>query len=300
MSGRLGDAIGDAVEPLRRQIAEAIRSRVAGSRHDADAVASELSGGDGPRWFEPGSPVWIVHSDVAMFVGGLRALLLQSLHPLAMAGVANHSDYRQDPWGRLQRTGEFVARTTYGTSDQAEAACAVVRRVHEHVQGIAPDGRAYSARDPHLLTWVHVVETESFLLTHLRYGRTELTRDQRDGYVAQMATVGRALGVPDPPETFPDLRAAVAAYRPELRSTRAARDGARFLLAPPDVPLVARAPYALLFASAATLLPVWARLALRLPWLPVTERMVVRPAASTLVGTMRWVMGPPPNLSHVG
>lgn len=300
VSELVSDAVSGAVEPLRRQVAEAIRVRIAGSQSDADARVSELLDVVGPRWFEPGTPVWVVHSDVAMFAGGLRALLLQSLHPLAMAGVAGHSDYRHDPWGRLQRTGEFVARTTYGTRAQGEAACAVVRSVHERVRGTAPDGRPYSAADPHLLTWVHIVEVESFLLAHLRYGRIELASPERDLYVAQMAEVARVLGVPDPPESVAELRAAVASYRPELTSTREARQGARFLLSPPDVPFMARAPYALLFAAAATLLPVWARLALRLPWLPVTERVVVRPAAQTLVGSMRWVMGPPPTPPDVG
>ncbi len=288
------ELVTGAVEPLRRQVQEAIRVRVAGPEPEARAVAVELVSADGPRWFAPGSPVWVVHSDVAMFVGGLRALLLQSLHPLAMAGVAAHSDYRHDPWGRLQRTGRFLALTTYGTAEQAEEACAVVRAVHERVRGTASDGRPYAATDPHLLAWVHLAEVESFLLSHRRYGHTPLNYDERDEYVAQMGRVARALGVLDPPDTVAELRRQLARYRPELRSTPAARASVRFLLNPPDVPLVARPAYGLLYASAATLLPVWARVGLRLPWLPVTERVVVRPAAQLLVDSMRWVLGPPP------
>ena len=105
-----------------------------------------------------------------MFVGGMRALLLQSLHPLAMAGVAEHSDYRHDPWGRLQRTADFLAATTFGPESEAERAVARVRAVHEHVQGVAADGRPYRANDPHLLRWVHLAELESFLVAYRRYG----------------------------------------------------------------------------------------------------------------------------------
>jgi len=288
--------VSEAVEPCRRQLGASIRSRVNGSAHAPREAAAELFKGDGPRWHRPGDAVWIVHADVAMFVGGLRALLLQSLHPLAMAGVAEHSDYRTDPWGRLQRTAQFLAHTTYGTVAQAEAACATVRRVHERVQGVAPDGRPYAASDPHLLGWVHVVEVDSFLRAHGRDGRIRLDAAQRDEYVAQMAAVARTLGVVDPPTTVDALGRGLASYLPEVRSTKEARDSARFLLAPPDLPLAARPLYGLLFASAATLLPLWARIALRLPWLPVTERVVVRPAAQLLVDTMRWALGPPPSI----
>ena len=111
-----------------------------------------------------------------------------------------------------------------------------------------------------------------------------------------MAEVARTLGVVDPPTTVDALGRELASYLPEVRSTKEARDSARFLLAPPDLPLAARPLYGLLFASAATLLPLWARIALRLPWLPVTERVVVRPAAQLLVDTMRWALGPPPSI----
>ena len=111
-----------------------------------------------------------------MFVGGLRALLLQSLHPLAMAGVAEHSDYRGDPWGRLQRTSTFLAVTTFGTAADAQRAVDKVRGIHRRVHGIAPDGRPYRADDPHLLEWVHIAEVDSFLLAHRLYGASRSTR----------------------------------------------------------------------------------------------------------------------------
>src|SRR5690606_6725527 len=135
------------------------------------------------------------------FVGGLRALLLQSLHPLAMAGVAEHSDYRSDPWRRLQRTADFLAATTYGPATEAERAITRVRNVHERVVGVARDGRAYAANDPHLLRWVHVAEVDSFLAANQRYGADPLVGAERDDYVRQMAVIARALGVPAPPES---------------------------------------------------------------------------------------------------
>jgi len=115
----------------------------------------------GERYFPPGRPIRRVHADTAMFVGGLRALLLQSLHPLAMAGVAGHSDYREDPWGRLQRTSFFIAATTFGPVAEADRAIARVRGVLRRVHGTAPDGRPYDAADPHLLGWVHAAEVDT-------------------------------------------------------------------------------------------------------------------------------------------
>ena len=146
-----------------------------------------------------------------MFIGGIRALLLQSLHPLAMAAVAGHSGYRGDPWGRLQRTSYFLAVTTFGRAGDAQEAIARVRAIHRRVTGIAPDGRPYAASDPHLLTWVHIAEADSFLRAHTRFGTQPLDQAGRDGYVADLARIGAALGVPDPPRTEAELAAAIAA-----------------------------------------------------------------------------------------
>src|SRR5256885_2577846 len=109
-----------------------------------------------------------------MFIGGIRALLLQSLHPLAMAAVAQHSDYKGDPWGRLQRTSYFLAVTTFGRTEDAMAAIARVRAVHARVTGFAADGRPYAASDPHLLTWVHIAEADSFLRARSEEHTSEL------------------------------------------------------------------------------------------------------------------------------
>jgi uncharacterized protein (DUF2236 family) len=279
------------VPDVRRVIADAVRQRVVGDDGvDPGLIVDE----PGPRWFADDRPIKVVHTDSSMFIGGLMALLLQSLHPLAMAGVAGHSAYRTDPWGRLQRTAAFLAVTTFGPAARAEQAVERVRRVHSHVVGVAADGRPYAASDPHLLRWVHCAEVRSFLTAHTHFGRQSLDQAGRDGYVADMAVVARALGVDAPPETERELDDQLAAYRPELRGSRAAREAARFLVLTPPVPLAARPAYRVLAASAVSLLPVWARRQLWLPWLPVTERFAVRPAGEALSHLLRWALGPPP------
>lgn len=280
--------LSPVTDGARRQLAAALRSRVAGT--DAQVKAERIWGASGPRWFTPDDPIWRVHADAAMFPGGIRALLLQSLHPLAMAGVAGHSGYKGDPWGRLQRTSEFLATTTFGTIDHAQEQIAKVRSIHDRVRGKAADGRPYSASDPLLLAWVHATEADSFLTAYQRYAVTPLSPAEADLYVEQGGVVASALGVVDPPTTVAALRATIEGYRPELESTAAAREAARFLLVHPPLPLAARPGYAALAAGAVAMLPRWARRPLRLPWLPVTERLVGRPLGGVATATVRWAM----------
>jgi uncharacterized protein (DUF2236 family) len=244
----------------------------------------------GPRWFAEDRPIRRVNADASMFVGGLRALLLQSLHPLAMAGVAQHSNYRDDPWGRLQRTSTFLAETTFGSAADAQRAVDRVRGIHRRVHGFAGDGRSYTATDPHLLAWVHVAEADSFLRAHQLYGAAPLDQAGRDGYVADMAEIAAKLGVLDPPRTEDELAQRINAFRPELRSTPPAREAARFLLLTPPLPLAARAPYGVLAATAVAMLPLWARIPLLLPYFPPVERTVVRGVGRVLVGGIRWAL----------
>ena len=275
-----------ALEPVRSWIALQIRSRVIGD--DPEPAIAAVSAAPGPRWFADDRVIRRVHADASMFVGGLQALLLQSLHPLAMAGVAAHSDYRADPWGRLQRTAEFLAATTFGPAALAEESIARVRQVHRHVRGLAPDGRAYSAADPHLLRWVHICEVDSFLAAYRRYGAAPLTAADADEYVADMARVAAALGVNHPPVTVTQLRHEFRDFRSELAGTKAARDAARFLLLEPPLPLAARPAYGLLASAAVALLPVYTRWPLRLPYLPVSETVLVRPAGAAVTRLIRW------------
>ena len=212
-----------------------------------------------------------------------------------MAAVAQHSDYRGDPWGRLQRTSYFLAVTTFGRAGDARNAIARVRAIHQRVTGTAPDGRPYAASDPHLLTWVHIAEADSFLRAHSRFGAQPLDQDGRDGYVADLARIGAELGVPDPPRTEAELTARITGYRGELAGTAQARQAARFLLLTPPLPAVARPPYSVLAAAAVSLLPGWARRPLRLPRLPVTETVLVRPAGHAMVRAIRWATSAPPS-----
>lgn len=282
---------GAMVLDVRARLGELVFLRVAGP--DGRRRQERIHRTPGERWFAEGRPIRRVHADSSMFVGGLRALLLQSLHPLAMAGVAAHSGYRGDPWGRLQRTSYFLAVTTFGLSVDAEEAVARVRRVHERVRGVAPDGRVYSASDPHLLRWVHVAEVDSFLATYQTYGRAPLSPTEQDQYVADTARVALAVGVPDPPLTVGELHDQLRAYRPELHGTAEARAAARFMLIRPPLPLAARPAYAVLAAAAVASLPAWARLPLRLPYLPITEATIVRAGGNGIVHTIRWATTPP-------
>ena len=218
----VGSLTGRIAE-LRSRLGADVFQKVAGD--EGPNRRKRIHSAPGPRWFAPDRPIRRVHGDASMFVGGLRALLLQSLHPLAMAGVAGHSGYRGDPWGRLARTSYFLAATTFGPDEEARETIERIKSVHARVRGRAPDGRAYSAGDPHLLEWVHIAEIDSFLRAHQRYGSRPLDQAGCDGYVADTARIARELGVLDPPETEAALAERIAAFQPELGHPRGPRDG---------------------------------------------------------------------------
>ena len=164
---------------------------------------------DDPGLFGPGSVVWQVHADFsAMMIGGVAALLTQMLHPGALAGVWDHSDWQKNPAGRLKRTAQFVAATTYAGMPQAHAQIARVRAIHDRVVGTLPDGTPYSANDPALLTWVHIAEADCFLRGYLAYREPGMPGARQDRYFAEMAVLARKMGADDVPES----RRAVAAY----------------------------------------------------------------------------------------
>ncbi|WP_125777252.1 oxygenase MpaB family protein [Antribacter gilvus] len=280
------------IKQARARVGEAIFLRVAGP--DGYEARDRIHLTPGPRWFPPESAVRVVHADAATFAGGLRALLLQSLHPLAMAGVAGHSGYRSDPWGRLARTATFLAETIHGTADDAQAAVDRVRAVHERIRGRTADGTPYRASDPHLLTWVHAAEADSFLTAHQHFGARRLSPAQADEYVAQIGRVASALGAQDVPRTVDELAACLDAYRPELRPSPEALDTTQFLLREPPLPGPVRAPYALLAAGAVATLPTWARTELGLQRWP--DGAAARLAGRVAVSGIRWSLGatPPP------
>lgn len=278
--------ISDAVARVRQELSQALRRRVAGP--NADERMKHILASDGPRWFADDRPIRRVHGDASMFIGGLRALLLQSLHPLAMAGVAQHSDFRNDPWGRLQRTADFLVATTFGSDIEAKRVIDRITAVHLHVHGIASDGRMYSASDPHLLRWVHLVEVDSFLSTFQRYGVFPLDQSGRDAYVTDMAVIARALGVPAPPQSELALRDQLQSYRHELRRTPESHETLRYLMLQPPLPLPARAGYTVLVAATVATLPRWSRSMLGLPYMPITEAIALRPLGNGVTRLFRW------------
>jgi uncharacterized protein (DUF2236 family) len=228
--------------------------------------------------FGPDSVTWRVHAEPSLWIGGLRALFLQALHPLAMAGVDQHSVFENDWWGRLYRTGEYVGITTYGTTREAHEIAAHVRRAHRGLKGIEPEsGQKYVVGDPKLLLWVHCGQVDSFLTSTRRAGLS-LTDAEADRYVAEQAAAGALIGIPE--RMLPHSVADVAAYfdevRSELRATEAARRGALRLLVPPMPKKVAaltpaRPAWALLAALGFTSLPAWARRMYGLPPLPLAD-----------------------------
>lgn len=233
-----------------------------------------------PGLFDPGSATWKIHADFAgMLAGGLCALMLQTLHPLALAGVWDHSDFRRDLVGRLRRTTAFVAGTTYAPRAQAEAQIARVRRIHAQVRGTAPDGRSYSADDPHLLTWVHVTEAYSFLHGYRRYCRADLPLGAADRYYDETRRIAEALGA----SAVPRSEREVADYFDSIRAELEFGERSRTVLAvlarirlPVPMPGLSRD---LFLGAGGALLPDWAQALLRRN---AFQRAQAKAAAATL------------------
>ncbi len=251
-----------------------------------------------PGWFGPESVTWLVHSDLpSMLVGGLSALYLQTLHPLVMQGVEDHSGYRSDPFGRLQRTAEFIAATTYGGDALAWAFVRKVRAIHDKVTGTGPGGRTYRAADPDLLAYVHVTEVWSFLRAHQRYSGHLLVREEKDRYLEEMALVARRLGAAEVPVTTEGVRRYLREMRPELAGSPLARRTVAFIMSPrPGASLLERASHTVMAEAGVDLLPEFARRALGL-YRPSPARVgLVRPAGTLFAGALRFVAGSSPLL----
>jgi uncharacterized protein (DUF2236 family) len=227
--------------------------------------------------FGPGSVTWKIHDEPILWLAGLRSVYLQALHPRAMAGVAQNSDFRRDPWRRLLRTSNYVGTVIYGTTAQAEAAGARVRAMHGRLRAVDPrTGELFRIDEPDLLRWVHVTEVESFLTTAVRAG-VALTPEEIDRYYAEQRRAAALVGLD--PATVPASAAEVARYyqdiRPELAITRDSADAAVFLTAPPMPYKLGLTPLRLVYGGIAALaiglLPAWARRMYGLPGLPTTD-----------------------------
>ncbi|MDQ1666594.1 MAG: hypothetical protein QOH75_2625 [Actinomycetota bacterium] len=269
----------------------AVRTLLTGHPDGAAPWVRELGQGGDDGWFGPGSTIWAVHGDAATLVGGIRALLVQAMHPTVLAGFDEHSDYREDPETRLQRTAAFVTITTFGTSAQAEAACERVRRAHAPVRGTTDAGTPYDAADPELLGWVHLALVDSLAESVRRFGRTPF---DLDSYLAETAVVGERLGAAHVPHDSAELAEVRVHYLPQLAVTAATRRAHEFLLDPP-LPARIRWPYRVLASAAAASLPPDLRMLLgALPLLPGPEARVVGGVATAALAR---VLGPSPAAS---
>lgn len=248
-----------------------------------------------PGLFGPGSPVWQVHDDLpAMLVGGISSLMLQSLHPEAMAGVDEHSSYRDDPLGRLRRTTRFVAGTTFGGLELVETLVEQVRRIHRHVRGTTESGVAYAADDPALLTWVHVAEVWSFLRSYQRYGTRPLVRAEKERYLDSTAEIAERLGAREVPRSVEQVRSYLRAVRMDLVATPAALEAVRFLRTPLRDGIADRLAHRAIVDAAVDLLPGFARRELALEDPGLAERARVRATMASLAALLHWGLGPSP------
>lgn len=274
------------MESLRRQIEKQVHSLTGASLGVLDL--------DQPRGdaglFGPESMVWEVHADfTAMMVGGISALLLQMLHPLALAGVWDHSTFRQDMLGRLRRTSLFIAGTTYGGLHDAEQLIDKVRRIHLQVTGSAPDGRPYSASDPELLTWVHVSEVSQFLAGYLRYVDPQLPVAEQDRYYREVALIAERLGAQDVPQSAHAVADYLQRLRPQLLCDERTREVVRLLYAAPMPSILAKPFGSLMLQAGVDLLPDWASDLLgerQAAW----RRPLIRASVQRTANVLRWAV----------
>lgn len=240
-----------------------------------------------PGLFGPQSAIWQVHGDfTSMLCGGISALLLQMLHPLALAGVWDHSTFRDDIFGRLRRTSQFISATTFATQADAERLIAKVKAIHERVNGVDLDGTPYAASDPDLLTWVHVAECSAFMASHLRYRRIVTSPARQAQYFIESASIAERLGARNVPKT-PD---AVAHYlenmRPHLRCDARVQEVARILMTTKLPGRLAQPVGTIMFKAGVDLLPRWAQEMLGLTQNPVEQRLV-RGSVHAIAGVLR-------------
>ena len=270
------------IEVLRQKLVTQVR----GVFNDIESGQAPVPPSDNAL-FERDTPIRMVHADiVAMMVGGIRSLLLQMLHPHALQGVLDHSNFREDMHGRLRRTARFIAVTTFGDRTDAESAIGRVNAIHAKVGGALPDGSPYSATDPRTLAWVHVAEATSFLAAYLRHVRPDMPGHEQDEYYRQFAVIARGLGAEPVPLNRNEAEAIFRSLRSDLRASPAAREIAQLVLtqrpdgSPPGV-------QAMLGAEAIAILPSFARSMLGLSR-PGLAALPARAATWGVGKTLRW------------
>lgn len=275
-------------EPLRRRLELAVFGLTSGA--GAPRIDFLRPAGD-PGLFGPDAVCWKVHADFTlMMIGGVSALLLQALHPLALAGVWDHSNFRQDILGRLRRTSAFVGGTTFAGRRDAQMLIERVRRIHQGVTGTAPDGRPYAAGDPELLTWVHVAEMSSFLRAHQSYAPQPLSAADQDRYYGETAVVAELLGAAGVPKSVAEVETYLQRMQAELVYSERSREVHRILLNAP-APNAAVKPFGQLFLHAGEdLLPDWAQDLMDLRRSVALRRAWVRPGIRAAAPLFRWAL----------
>jgi uncharacterized protein (DUF2236 family) len=292
--------------PHRSRLATRIERGVRRSLGDSPGAIDDYARplGD-PGLVGPDSMAWKVHADLpGMLIGGFAALMFQTLHPLAMAGVAAHSRFREDPLGRLQRTARFVAGTTFGAMPFVEELISEVTAVHKRVRGFAPDGRPYSAADPELLTFVHVTEVSSFLAGFQRYSPRPLLRVEKDQYFSEVAEVARRLGATKVPTSLNEVRAYLEEILPELTRSAQSEEALEFLRRPVGTERSDAIAQRIIVSAAADLLPRPIRALITPSSLIPGRRAGIVAAAGSFAVVTRWAIGPSPvvacSLTRVG
>lgn len=272
----------DPIEQLRLGLVERVRG-----------VFNDTAQGEQPTppsdeaLFARDSPIRMVHADlVGMMVGGIRALLLQMLHPDALQGVIDHSNFREDMHGRLRRTAKFIAVTTFAHRDEAMKAIERVNRIHSKVSGTLPDGTPYSATNPRTLAWVHVTEASSFLAGYLRHVRPDMPGYEQDEYYRQFAVIAKALGADPVPINRNEAEEVLRELRDELRTSPEAREIAQLVLTqrPPGTP---PGMQSVLGGDAVEMLPPFARTMLGLQRSGIAA-LPARAATWGMGKTLRW------------
>ncbi|WP_333496442.1 oxygenase MpaB family protein [Kluyvera sp. CHPC 1.251] len=240
-----------------------------------------------PGLFGPQSAIWPVHGDfTSMLCGGISALLLQMLHPLALAGVWDHSSFREDIFGRLRRTSQFISATTFATEPDAERLIARVKAIHDRVSGVDIDGTPYAASDPDLLTWVHVAECSSFMASHLRYRRVVVSPARQAQYFIESASIAERLGARNVPKTPQVVADYLEQMRPQLRCDERTREVARVLMTTRLPGRMAQPAGTILMKAGIDLLPDWAQEMLDLRLSPLEQRLV-RGGVHTIAAVLR-------------
>lgn len=245
------------LDPVLERLRDAIIGVIATS--EDFGINYDAPAGD-PGLFGPDSVTWKIHADFpGMMAGGIAALMLQMLHPRALAGVLDHSGFRVDTLGRLRRTTLFVSATTYAPTADAMRLIERVDRIHDHVHGTTADGEPYSAHDVDLLTWVHCAEMACFLAGYMRYRKPDLSVAVQDQYYDETRRIGEALGATNVPRSKAQMDEYFRAMTPQLRFDRRTREALSVLESMPLPVPAAAVPRRMFIGAGAVLLPGWAR-----------------------------------------